>query len=687
MSFVVAAALAIAALMAAPIVAHLLRRGRARERDFPPAALVPIAPPVARQRSRVEDRALLAVRALLIVALALIGATPLVRCSRLSLAREAGASVALALVVDDSLSMRATPGEGATRFELAIGGARELLGSARQGDAVALVLAGRPARLALAATTDLDAVRRALSELRPSDRDTDLDSAVKLARSALKEMPHVDKRVAVLSDLAGEALPPGDPPVWVPLADLARPMSDCAILSAERHGKSVQASVACTSADAARDRRLEIVSSEEARPADASPAAAPGVVASSPLALRAGPQLVALEAPASRAALDARLTGSDALVHDDHAPIAEETASLAVGVLADPATASVVTGGPTILEQALEALGRALAIRPLAVLPDEATELASFALLVIDDPAGITPESRTALGSFVSRGGLALALLGPRAATAQLGSTLEPFATGAVRWETLAAPSQGVTPAAATAKPSPVVGLDPASVSWLGSEGATLADLAPSGRARLDGVEPSDATVIGRWNDGRPFLLERQLGRGAVLSAGLPASVAWSDLALRPGFMALLAHLVDESERRSGPRRSVVGTAWVLPATGRVKVLGPSGDLELRETSPAASNAPRQLVAIPEELGRYRVSIDGDAQLRIATIEADEVLRASRPAPPAALHSGSSESRIDASPELAMLAVLLITLEIAIRAAGALRSRRRRHIVRAPLTG
>ena len=116
-------------------------------------------------------------------------------------------------------------------------------------------------------------------------------------------------------------------------------------------------------------------------------------------------------------------------------------------------------------------------------------------------------------------------------------------------------------------------------------------------------------------------------------------------------------------------------------------MLGPSGDLELRETPPAAPDAPRQLVAIPEELGRYRVTIDGDAQLRIATIEADEVLRGPRAAPAAALRSGSSESRIDASPELAMLALLLIAVEIAIRAAVAARTRRRRHIARAPISG
>jgi hypothetical protein len=591
--------------------------------------------------------------------------------------------VALALVVDDSLSMRAALPDGANRFERAIEGARQLVGSARQGDAVAIVLAGRPARLALAATTDLSAIKRTLAELRATDRDTDLDAAVKLARSALKEMPHVDKRVAVLSDLAGEALPSGEPAAWVALPELARPIEDCAVVSAEQRGRSVQANIACTSAEAARGRSLEIVASDREVAGDAGSApAASGVLATGSVAARSGQQLVAVELASGKPGLEARLTGADALAHDDRAPVSEEAAALAVGVLSDPATSSVVTGGPTILEQALEALGRELAVRPLAVLPDEAAELSRLAFLIVDDPSGITPEARAVLTSWLTRGGIALALLGPRAATAQLGSTLEPFVNGAVRWETLSGPGQGVTPAATTPRPAAaVVGLDVSSVTWLGSEGGTLSDLAASGRARLDGVEPSGAKVTARWIDGRAFLVERQLGRGSVVTAGLPASVGLSDFALRPGFVALLAQLVDESERRTGPRRSPVGTSWVLPAVGQLKVTGPSGELEVRETPAPNAEAPRQVLATPEELGRYRVVIDKDTQIRIATIDAEEVLRTPGPIAEASRKSGASEARIDASPELALLVLFLVALEIGIRAAGTLR--RRRHIARA----
>ncbi len=70
----------------------------------------------ARRRSRIEDPALLVVRASSVLALAVLGATPFVRCVRLSLARPGGASVALAIVIDDSMSMRARrPADDALR--------------------------------------------------------------------------------------------------------------------------------------------------------------------------------------------------------------------------------------------------------------------------------------------------------------------------------------------------------------------------------------------------------------------------------------------------------------------------------------------------------------------------------------------------------------------------------------------
>ncbi len=649
MSFVVAAALGVAALLVAPALAHLLRRGRARELAFPPAALVPNARSTARQKRRLEDRLLLALRVLAVILLALLGATPLVQCQRVSLSRNAGASVALALVIDDSLSMRAELPSGGTRHSRALEAAEQLLSGARPGDSVAIVLAGAPARVALATTNDLGAARRTLGELRQSDRATDLAGAVTLARATLAEQPHRDKRVVVLSDLAGEPLPEGQPAAWVPVPELATPVHDCAITSAERRARSVSVEVACTTPEAATGRSVLAIplAGSGVEPSD-NPRTSTKPDPKTPLARaalvpRAGLQVVALDVTGN-AELAAVLGGPDAIAHDDLAPVSQETSSLSIAIVADPVRASAKTGGPTLLEQATRALDAQIEVQPLSVVPEHASELEKHALVLLDDPPGLAPEARSALAEFVERGGVAVALIGPNADSVQLGSTLEPFLSGAVRWDRNELPA----------------GIDVKSLSLLGTEAPSLAELSLRGRARLDGADLGTSRVLGRFSDGKPWLIERDLGRGALFALGLPSSVDESDFALRPAFLALLDHFVTQATRRTGPKRSPAGAEWALPDE-RAKVVGPEGPITLRDAS-------REKVASPDTRGLYRVSYDKMIQSRVVVLDPSEVLAAPRAAPPnTATERASGRGSVDVSGETALALVSLLALELLLR--------------------
>src|SRR5690606_34662892 len=213
---------------------------------------------VTKERHRLDDRALFAVRLLSILALAVLGAAPFVTCAGLSLSRTSGASVAFALVLDDSLSMQARFEDGTTRWDRARKAALDLAKDAREGDAVAIVLAGAPARVALASTTDLSAARSVLETLPPSHRGTDLDGALSLARALLRGMPQPDKRIVLLSDLsdgASDAQPLGganeEIPIWAPLEELAQPVENCAVLLADRVRDHVAVHLACSSEEAA----------------------------------------------------------------------------------------------------------------------------------------------------------------------------------------------------------------------------------------------------------------------------------------------------------------------------------------------------------------------------------------------------------------------------------------------------
>ena len=109
MSFMTWAALAIAGFAIAPLLAHMLRRRPPTERPFAGIAFVPAQMAEAQQKAAIEDRALLAIRISAVLMLALLGATPLIRCDSLSLARPAGASVPVVVVLDYYASMRAQP--------------------------------------------------------------------------------------------------------------------------------------------------------------------------------------------------------------------------------------------------------------------------------------------------------------------------------------------------------------------------------------------------------------------------------------------------------------------------------------------------------------------------------------------------------------------------------------------------
>lgn len=639
MTFVTSLALAVALLVAVPYLAHRLRRRRAEEREFAAARLVDPAPPKARRRSKLEDRALFATRALAILALALLGASPLVRCSRLSLQRSGGASVALAIVVDDSMSMRADA-SGKSRLERARAGARELLASAREGDAVAVVLAGAPSRVGLAATTDLSAARAAVDAITQTDRATDLDGALSLARGLIATLPQIDRRIVVLSDLADgtpDAPPLGEGsaiPVWAALPELRTAVGDCGIVAADRSGARVRVDVACGRGGTAAGREIAIVDAKGA------------VVVKGALPAGEHPELTLTLPNGDAQDLVARLSGGDAVAADDVAPIVLEAGQAAIAVIADPADEGAATGGAPIVEQALTALQLDVALRPLPQLADRAEDVAPFVGVVLDDPPGLTPEQRHALTTFFESGGVALLALGPRAAAAPLGASLEPIVTRPIAWKTTTATGGDATTATGA----------------LAESAVSLADLGAKSRAVL---APDDATsldVLVQWTDGAPLIARRSVLRGEAWIVTLPFALTASDLTLRPAFLALLDAWVTAARERTAPRRTEVGAAWQFQGARAVTIEGPFGPLVPTRDGAVAR-------AVPELIGAYRVAIDGRTETRVAAPAAREIDIRPRAVAPQAGGSalGDNHAAVDISSSVALFLLLILTAEIALR--------------------
>jgi hypothetical protein len=639
MTFLTLFALGMAVLVAAPYIAHRLRRQRAEQHPFAPVRLVPATPPKARRRARLEDRSLFAIRALSVIALALLGASPLVKCSRLALSRS-GTSVAVAIVLDDSMSMRVVDGSGRSRFQRAQEGAREILGALRDGDAAAIVLAGSPARVGLAATTDISAARAALDGIQESDRATDLDGSVAIARTLVSELPQIDRRVIVLSDLADgkpDAPPLGEGaalPVWVAMPELRAAADDCGVLAADRAGTRARVRFACSTAAAAAGREVRILDGDK-------------VIAQTAL-----PQTQMGEATLTVAGDETReliavLSGKDAIASDDRAPVVVEAGPAALAVVGDRTEEAVATGGAPVVEQALAALHVDMAVRPIPQVPDRREDTAGFAAIIVDDPPGFTPEQRHALSAFVEQGGVLLVALGRCAAAAPLGANFEPLLAHAVGWDG-----------------STTSGVDVASgATFFGEAASSLADLSPKGRAKLAEQDVSTYEPLLKWSDGAPLVGRRARGRGDVWMTTLPFSVETSDLALRPGFLALLDAFVNEAKQRATPRRGDVGTPWTFAGARQVEAQGPGGPL-------TAARDDGVLRLVPVLAGAYRVSIDGGKELRVAAPLAREIDLRPRAVASSATSAalGGGVAIVDVSWMVALFLLGLVAVELVLRA-------------------
>ncbi len=547
--------------------------------------------------------------------------------------------MAVAIVVDDSMSMRALqPSSSKSRFARAKDAAAELLAGAREGDAIAVVLAGAPARVALAPTTELDEVASVVSALKETDRATDLDGALRIADTLLATLPQVDKRIVVLSDLADGQ--PDAPPlgeggaiaVWTPLDDLLHATAtDCGILSADDVGARVRVRLACGKGASAAGRTIEIRADKR-------------VLGTAPVGTS---MEVNVDVPAGDPAeRTAHLTGVDAIASDDSAPVLISSSG-AIGVVAETVDETAVTGGPPVVEQALDALRTELATRPLPAVPDQPSDFSGMVGLVIDDPPGFTPEQRRALGAYFDSGGVVLAALGGRAAQAPLGATLAPLLDHASTWKALDPMVKGVA--------------QDASSDFLGEATRSITLLDAKNRTTIAPIDLASFDSLVRWSDGAPLVASKTIGRGEAIVVTLPFALDASDLPLRPAFIALLDAFVASAHAHASQRRAEVGGAWTLPQT-TTAATGPAGPVDLVRAS-------GHVKLTPSLVGAYHLTIDGKDELRVAAPAARETdLRARKARTPETSSSlGATEARVDASSYVAIALLALLFAEMLLR--------------------
>ncbi len=638
MRFAAALALFVGVFVALPFLAHRLKRRKSKIAEFAGTQLVETSRTEERRRSQLEDKSLLLLRILSVLALAALGASPFVRCSRVGIDRDRGASVGVAILLDDSMSMRATD-RGTSRFARAKAGALELIGSLQEGDSVAVILASRPARVLLAATNDTAAARETVRALEETDRGTDLDGAMELSKSLVRVLPQTDRQIAVFSDLAdgsGSDAPLVDDKelhIVAPISNLAGDLPDCGIVSARRIGNEVRVAVQCSDATFTKDKKLELKKGTR-------------VVASIPLVDAIGDARGPLAVERVLASteegkdLTVAIAPGDALAADDVAPVLSSKGRVSIGVVADRREGTAKKIEP--IERAGSALHSPFAFVPLSTLPDRLEEIKEHAAVALDDPPGFTPEERALLEAYVKQGGVLFIGLGHASGKPAIGSAFTPF---------LDEPLHYVKTSAKTIKREGAV---------LPEAAASFGDLSPSSVTVFGTDDVTHLTTLLSWDDGAPFLVKRVLGEGEVWFLSLPFDIDVSDVALRPGFLSMLDEWFEIVRRKHDEEVVEVGGAWSFDDV----VKGDPKD----HVSITPQRAGSRVAA--ERIGRVVVKhADGRQDERAATAVRKEMALRPRPLSlqPSQVNAGDGRREYDVSWIVALTVLALTVLELGIR--------------------
>ncbi len=609
-------ALLAAALIALPIVAHLVRRADVERRVIPTVALLRRVVVRDRRRARITEPWLLALRIAAVIAAAMALAAPFV-VDRLAYGD--GSAIAIAIVIDDSQSMAQRDASGRPALEAALARAREVVRSVGEGSEVAIVLAGRPARLVLPRSEDRAAALAALDATRAEARRTDLEGALLLAARQLASARLATRRTLLVSDFAAAELDER-----VLRGARAAPGAELELISVAAEEPS---NVGIAEVHAVRDPletgalslTVALLATGPARPASRSVTvvALPlGVGLPPPDAVELTRTVASFED--GRARVTIRFRPPPEVTHVAVRLTADET-----DALPDDDTRVVSVRPPratrvVLVEPAASRTGR-FAARALAALPPEqggflvttvdvdhlagarggtidpdaehAPDVLTDAdVLVLAGAIPTSPGALAALRAFVDGGGGLLVAPGPATRTIDL----------AVLAELLPARTSGVetAPATSTISAGPVTLLDP---------GPTGLETVMT-RARLS-LEAAPSAVALTYSDGAPFLVLDPTTRRAVLAVALDDSM--SDLPVRVGFVPLVLTLA-RALGRPGilPDRPFVGgevpALRVGPAVQELEIVTPAGEVRAR-------SAEREVVVL-EDLamaGAYALSARG----------------------------------------------------------------------------
>jgi von Willebrand factor type A domain/Aerotolerance regulator N-terminal len=538
-----------------PVLIHRLRKRELPRLALPTFALLARASAKSQHKRALSDLVLLLVRIAIVAFACLSLATPYVTAHVNLGDGQLGSAV---FVIDDSLSMARDDGSGSL-VEQARAQAREALAALPPGSEVAIVLAGRPARVVFPLSRDLAAAERALTAPLPALRRGDLERALELGLSQLGGARWPHRSLFVLSDFSrGNTLDAG-----------ARSVAGVQVLARRIGSEPTRCNVYLEQLHAAADPSRPAQSSVSAQVKSVcGPGAAPiervkleirvggTIAASSELALQAGQAKALLHVPTPDAEADpsasVQIVADDALAADNQAGV--------VLTRADAVRVLMVNGDPHPSSRSDELY---YALRALTLVPDRWLALSlrnvdplSFERSLLRDADVVVlanaPAPSEAMGQelvrFVQSGGGLIVFGGHRIDAQRYNAVLGPA---------LATHIVGVGP-------SDAVGFSPVVDTQYLPEGlAGLREVKTRQRLLLERAPETPLS----FEDGLPALAVRTVGDGRSALFATTIDPDWSDLPYRPGYLPLLAAMLRDAAGQAAIARTplVPGDEVALP--------------------------------------------------------------------------------------------------------------------------
>ena len=586
------------AALAAPILVHLVRRTRARRVQFPALVFVRQVPQRTIRRRTLQNLLLLLLRCLAILLIVIAFARPFF--NRGSAAKDNSAAGATVVLIDNSLSMRR---EGL--FAEAQRRAEAALDDARSDEQVALLSFDKRYTVVSRFTTDRNRLRQAVGSLGAGWDGTDYEQALRGAESLLSEVETTGpKRIVMISDFQA--------PGWTQASATFKLANNTQLTTLDVGGNNPPPNVAITNVEARGvvfgqkylDNLVVHVSNFSETPKDHVQVdfqINEQTIEKRDISLNTRDSRVVeftgfnLNEGVNRCTIDI-VTGDFASDNRFYFTLRRETPAKAL--IVESATRG--RSDSLHLQSALttnEDLPFTFTLKSSGSV--DPTSISEYSLLVLNDTGPISPALVDAVVKFVEAGGQIIAATGPRTQADTFNSSLQRISPATLREAVL--PKTGQSVAITEVKfDHPIFEVF--------QESGRLASANVIGYFRS---EPSaNASVLARFEDGSPALVEGRTGKGRVMLFTSSLGPSWNDLPLTPLYLPFLHQMVRYAGTREENPWYGLGQTFTV-AKGKEAAPPPVDTPEGARLSESRLTPDGDLLVTAREPGFYRLRYRG----------------------------------------------------------------------------